>query len=58
MKNDKIAFFNLSIIVYAIIEELEKEGASLSPLLIEYSKQMKPYYDKVSRKEENNDLGY
>ncbi len=52
MKSNNIAIFNLSIVVYAIIEELEKEGALLSPLLIEYSKQMKPYYVKVSRKEE------
>ena len=51
MKNDKIAIFNLSIVVCAIIEELEKEGASLSPLLIEYLKQLKPYYDKALRKE-------
>ena len=51
MKSDKIAIFNLSIVVCAIIEELEKEGASLSPLLIEYKKQLKPYYDKVLRKE-------
>ncbi len=52
MKNDNQLFFNLALVVYAIIEELEKEGALLSPLLIEYSKQMKPYYVKVSRKEE------
>lgn len=52
MKSDKQVIFNLAIVVFAIIEELEKEGASLPPLLIEYSKQMKPYYDKVSRKEE------
>ena len=52
MKNDKIAIFNLSIVVCAIIEELEKEGASLPPLLIEYLKQLKPYYDKALRKEE------
>ncbi len=52
MKSDKFAIFNLSIVVCAIIEELEKEGVSLSPLLIEYLKQLKPYYDKVLGKEE------
>lgn len=51
MKSDKQALFNLAMVVYAIIEELESEGASLTPLLIEYKNEMKPYYDKVSRKE-------
>lgn len=49
MKSDKQAIFNLAIVVYAIIEELEREGASLSPLLIEYRKEMQPYYDKVRK---------
>lgn len=52
MKSDKQAIFNLSIVICAIVEELDKEGASLSPLLIEYLKQTKPFYDKVLRKEE------
>ena len=51
MKSDKQALFNLAMVVYAIIEELEGEGVLLSPLLIEYKEEMKPYYDKVSRKE-------
>ena len=49
MKNDKQALFNLAMVVYAIIEELEREGASLPPLLIEYKKEMQPYYDKVRK---------
>lgn len=49
MKSDKQAIFNLAMVVYAIIEELENEGASLTPLLIEYKKEIKPYYDKARK---------
>lgn len=48
MKSDN-AIFSMTLVVYAIIEELEGEGASLPPLLIEYKEKMKPYYDKAKK---------
>lgn len=52
IKDLSSAVMSLSLVVLEVVEELDKEGASLSPLLLNYKKELSLLRDKLKKEKE------